>query len=170
MASPASPASPASCASLTISGKACVNHATHFEGNCVVHHNYKRRHDPYYRARYTETPERKAKNKEHADREAAYARGRLTRSEPRYYCLLDKLRGEHVGAITRSKDKLFRAIHMEAYDAERAAYRATLAAERATAAATAATAATAAATAATAATATATAATATAATAATTDL
>jgi hypothetical protein len=123
------PSSVSFCSSLTVSGKACVNHATHFEGNCVVHHNYKRRHDPEYRARYTETPERKAKNKEHADREAQYAIGRLNRtSEPRYYCLLGKLETEHVGTITRSKHKQFRAIHMEAYDAECAARRAAAAA------------------------------------------
>jgi len=131
------------CSSLTLSGKACVNNATHFEGNCVVHHNYKRRHDPEYRARYTETPERKAKNKEHAERMAAYARERRTRSPPRYYGNYDKMYKEHKSAITRSKHKLLKiwsleADRMEVDRAEREAHMATLAAERtATATATA---------------------------------
>ena len=133
------PSSVSFCSSLTVSGKACVNHATHFEGNCVVHHNYKRRHDLEYRARYTETPERKAKNKEHADREAQYAIGRLTRSEPRYYTTYDKLASEHVGAVTRSNYKVYWAINMEAYIAGCAAF----AAERAATAAAATAAATA---------------------------
>ena len=97
------------CSSLTASGAACMNRPTHFEGNCVVHHNYKRRHDAEYRNRYTESPDRKEKNKALAERRALYKIGTLA-----FRKYLDSMEvhstyyGLYSNYLTRSKSKALR--------------------------------------------------------------
>lgn len=99
-----------------------MNRPTHFEGNCVVHHNYKRRHDAEYRNRYTESPDRKEKNKALAERRALYKIGTLA-----YRKYLDSMEvhstyyGLYSNYLTRAKSKALREEQIRSWAASAAA-------------------------------------------------